>query len=84
MGSLLGTVRVLPFFRGDTKFLWRLTDESSLVWYFFNDVYPSLHDGHRPFDPPAWWRRIFEGRPVDSDAAPIVNDLAAAGAPEVR
>ena len=55
-----------------------------IVWYFFNDVYPSLHDGHRPFDPPAWWRRIFEGRPVDSDAAPITNDLAAAGAPEVR
>lgn len=34
------------------------------VWYFFNDVWPPLHNGQKPFDPPAWWRRIFEGRPV--------------------
>ncbi|PGH04711.1 derlin-2/3 [Blastomyces parvus] len=32
------------------------------IWYFFSDVYPSLHGGHRPLDPPAWWRRMFEGR----------------------
>lgn len=54
------------------------------VWYFFSDVYPPLHDGHRPLDPPAWWTRLFEGRPVDSDAIPVNNDFAAAGAPEVR
>ena len=30
------------------------------IWYFFSDVYPSLHGGHRPLDPPAWWRRLFE------------------------
>ena len=54
------------------------------VWYFFNDVYPPLHEGHRPFDPPAWWVRLFEGSPEDSDAAPINHDIAAAAAPEVR
>jgi hypothetical protein len=26
------------------------------VWYFFSDVYPPLHNGSRPFDPPMWWR----------------------------
>lgn len=30
------------------------------VWYFFNDVYPTLHGGHRPLDPPGWWHRLFE------------------------
>lgn len=65
------------------------------VWYFFNDVYPSLHGGHRPLDPPAWWRRIFEGRPphVDSvredgdpatEPANINRDIAAAAPLEVR
>lgn len=29
------------------------------VWYFFNDVYPPLHGGSRPMDPPMWWRRLF-------------------------
>ena len=29
------------------------------VWYFFNDVYPPLHGGARPLDPPMWWRRLF-------------------------
>jgi len=29
------------------------------VWYYFNDIYPPLHGGSRPFDPPMWWRRIF-------------------------
>ncbi|KAL1992884.1 hypothetical protein VTN49DRAFT_3640 [Thermomyces lanuginosus] len=32
------------------------------IWYFFSDVYPSLHGGSRPLDPPRWWRRLFEGR----------------------
>ncbi|OAX77460.1 hypothetical protein ACJ72_08241 [Emergomyces africanus] len=32
------------------------------IWYFFSDVYPSLHGGHRPLDPPAWWNRLFERR----------------------
>lgn len=64
------------------------------IWYFFNDVYPSLHGGHRPLDPPSWWRRIFEGRPQHDDAirhdedpatqaANINHDIAAAAAPEV-
>jgi len=29
------------------------------IWYFFNDVYPPLHAGSRPLDPPMWWRRLF-------------------------
>lgn len=34
------------------------------IWYFFSDVYPPLHNGSRPLDPPGWWRRLFEGRPA--------------------
>jgi len=63
------------------------------VWYFFSDVYPPLHGGSRPLDPPRWWCRLFE-RPAaaaardddDDSAAPgndIHNDIAVAGAPDV-
>jgi len=57
------------------------------VWYFFNDVYPTLHGGHRPFDPPRWWRRLFEAveddepRPTNANLNP---EFAVAAAPEVR
>jgi Derlin-2/3 len=54
------------------------------VWYFFSDVYPPLHNGSRPFDPPMWWRRIFEGRPREETADAINNEIAVAAAPEVR
>lgn len=60
------------------------TDNCFIVWYFFSDVYPSLHNGQRPLDPPSWWRRIFEGRTVDTDTQPINNDIAAAAAAEVH
>ena len=62
-----------------------------VVWYFLNDVYPSLYNGHRPLDPPSWWRRMFEGRPQEeqqqahTNAEPIHRDIAAAAAaPELR
>jgi Derlin-2/3 len=54
------------------------------VWYFFSDVYPPLHGGSRPFDPPMWWRRIFDGRPREDTADVINNEIAVAAAPEVR
>ena len=62
------------------------------IWYFFSDVYPPLHNGSRPLDPPMWWRRLFEGpqrNDEDEDTADdIGNDFAAVGAempnPEVR
>jgi len=55
------------------------------VWYFFSDVYPPLHGGSKPFDPPMWWRRIFEGRaPREESADAIANEIAVAAAPEVR
>jgi Derlin-2/3 len=60
------------------------------IWYFFADVYPPLHGGQRPLDPPAWWCRIFERRRVDQrdeTADGINNEIAIAGAdiaPEVR
>ncbi|OCL12050.1 Der1-like protein, partial [Glonium stellatum] len=37
------------------------------IWYFFNDVYPPLHDGHSPLDPPSWWMRLFGGRPAEPE-----------------
>lgn len=49
------------------------------VWYFFNDVYPPLHNGSRPFDPPSWWRRLFEGRPTNDTATDINDIMGAAG-----
>ena len=55
-----------------------------LVWYFFSDVYPSLHGGQRPLDPPQFWRNLFERPPADTGAVPINNEIAAAAAPEVR
>lgn len=55
-----------------------------IVWYFFCDVYPSLHGGQRPLDPPSWWRRIFEGRPQNTETTPINHEIAAAAAPDVR
>ena len=58
------------------------------VWYYFNDIYPSLHDGHRPLDPPQWWVHLFEGPPQDAatgaEVEHINHDIAAAAAPEVR
>lgn len=54
------------------------------VWYFFSDVYPPLHNGSRPLDPPSWWCRIFERQPRnDSEADHINNEIAVAGAPGV-
>ena len=61
-----------------------LTDFPILVWYFFSDVYPSLHGGQRPLDPPQFWRNLFERPQTDTGAAPINNEIAAAAAPEVR
>ncbi len=54
------------------------------VWYYFSDIYPPLHQGSKPFDPPMWFRRIFEGRPRDESADAINNEIAVAAAPEVR
>ncbi|KAL6704586.1 hypothetical protein ACN47E_008096 [Coniothyrium glycines] len=34
------------------------------IWYYFNDIYPPLHNNHSPLDPPAWWIRLIEGRPA--------------------
>ncbi|KAJ3499639.1 hypothetical protein NLG97_g177 [Lecanicillium saksenae] len=48
------------------------------IWYFFSDVYPPLHNGSRPLDPPAWWRRLFEGRPTQP-STDRVDDMIQAG-----
>ena len=62
----------------------QIADVSVIVWYFFSDVYPSLHGGQRPLDPPQFWRNLFERPQADTGAAPIDNEIAAAAAPEVR
>jgi Derlin-2/3 len=53
------------------------------VWYFFTDVYPPLHNGYRPFDPPSWWRRLFEAQPLQDSADGINNEIVVAGAPDL-
>jgi hypothetical protein len=66
--SLLGTVS----FFGSIDHISKLTDP---VWYYFNDIFPPLHNGRSPLDPPAWWIRLFDGAPApteethDDDAA---------------
>ncbi|KUJ19811.1 Der1-like family protein [Mollisia scopiformis] len=54
------------------------------VWYFFSDVWPPLHSGQKPLDPPMWWRRLFEGRPREETVDEVNNEIAVAAAPEVR
>ncbi|TWU74740.1 hypothetical protein ED733_005603 [Metarhizium rileyi] len=50
------------------------------IWYFFNDVYPPLHNGSRPLDPPSWWRRLFDGRETEESNDGINNNFLAAAA----
>ncbi|KAI3343700.1 derlin-2 [Ustulina deusta] len=53
------------------------------IWYFFTDVYPPMHNGSRPLDPPMWWRRLFEGRQRGNTADTLNNEFAVAGGPEL-
>lgn len=53
------------------------------VWYFFTDVYPPLHNGSRPLDPPRWWRRLFDGRLTDDSDNGANNDIMVAGPRDV-
>ncbi|KAF3010146.1 hypothetical protein G7054_g11159 [Neopestalotiopsis clavispora] len=55
------------------------------IWYFFSDVYPPMHNGSRPLDPPRFWRRLFETRRQrrDDDATAIENEFAMGGGPEL-
>lgn len=60
------------------------------VWYYFNDVFPPLHGGSRPFDPPMWWCRLFGEAAPRNDATDATNNVVAVAgvranpAPEVR
>jgi Derlin-2/3 len=49
------------------------------VWYFFNDVYPPLHNGSQPLGPPGWWHSLFGDRPEADDSADRANDEVVAG-----
>ena len=37
------------------------------VWYYFNDIFPPLHNGRSPLDPPTWWIRLFDGVPAPTE-----------------
>ncbi len=43
---------------------------SSIVWYYFNDIYPPTHNDHRPLDPPALWMRLWGQGPVNEIPVP--------------
>jgi Derlin-2/3 len=47
------------------------------VWYYFNDIYPPLHEGHSPLDPPSWWVRLIEGRRAPVAEEPVEEATAA-------
>jgi Derlin-2/3 len=48
------------------------------VYYFFADVWPGLHEGSRPMDPPEFWVRLWEGRrAVNTEARDVGGDVAA-------
>lgn len=49
------------------------------IWYFFTDVYPPLHHGSRPLDPPNWWRRLFDSWTGQPSAHGLDDDVVAAG-----
>ena len=49
------------------------------VWYYFNDIFPPLHNGHSPLDPPAWWIRLFDGAPAPTEET---HEDATAAEPE--
>ncbi|KAF3042112.1 hypothetical protein E8E12_003625 [Didymella heteroderae] len=46
------------------------------IWYYFNDIFPPLHNGRSPLDPPAWWIRLFDGAPAPTEET--IDDHAAA------
>ncbi len=50
------------------------------VYYFFADVWPGLHEGQRPMDPPEVWVRLWEGRRPGTGERNIDGDVAAAAA----
>jgi Derlin-2/3 len=50
------------------------------IYYFFADVWPGLHDGQRPMDPPEFWVRMFEGRRRETATRGIEGEVAVAAA----
>jgi hypothetical protein len=58
------------------------------VWYFFNDIYPSTHNGYRPMDPPGWWIRLFERQvelpDTDVHDAALQREVAAPAVADIR
>ena len=50
------------------------------IYYFFADVWPGLHEGSRPMDPPDFWVRLWEGRRGETGVRNIDGDVAAAAA----
>ena len=50
------------------------------IYYFFADVWPGMHEGQRPMDPPEFWVRMFERRRAGTAEQNIDGDIAAAAA----
>lgn len=50
------------------------------IYYFFADVWPGMHEGQRPMDPPEFWVRLFERRRGETAEQNIDGDVAAAAA----
>lgn len=50
------------------------------VYYFFVDVWPGIHPGSRPMDPPEWWVGLWERRRRDqvTEAIDVQGDVQAA------
>lgn len=58
---------MLPFsLYSDSALVWvsLLMLKVTIVYYFFNDIYPANHNGQRPLDPPIWWQRLIRGNAV--------------------
>ena len=71
----------------------RCTNLLVAVWYYFNDIYPPTHNGHRPLDPPNWWTQLWNWNTHDqhthdeneaTGAGDVQGELAAAAAPDIR
>ena len=45
------------------------------TWWFGEDVWPRLHGGYRPFEPPRWWKALFDGRAVEQEEDGTVAEV---------
>lgn len=75
-GIVVGHSTFGSLFRSD---IYVYFQANGAVWYYFNDIFPPLHNGRSPLDPPAWWIRFFDGAPASTEETQEEEQDAPAG-----